>query len=202
MGTIDGRSRQLAESHVNVCLQTGISLDGFHPEVMHSQWEYQTGVGNPMDISDQLWMSRFLLQKMAEKMEVQISYEPKLEKELNGSGAHINFSTRYMREEADLDYMNLLCANLQETHNKAISVYGKGNKKRLTGKHETSSIGEFTWGIGDRSASIRIPISTSRNGGSGYLEDRRPSANMDPYEACSYLVSSVSHVNEDLMITT
>ena len=196
-------ARQLMDGFMNIITQSGIMLDGYHPEVMLSQWEYQTTTGSPLDIADQLWMSRFILQRMSERMGIAISYDPKpVEGDWNGSGAHINFSTRYMREESDMDYINLLCVNMEETHKKAIKSYGHGNNKRLTGKNETSSIKKFTWGEGDRSASIRIPLSTIRGGGLGHLEDRRPSANMDPYEAFSYLVPAISHTNEDLLVNT
>ena len=203
VGSETNKGKNLAELHANICLQSGLSFDGFHSEVMLSQWEYQLGTGSPLDIADQLWFSRFLLQRLGERTNISISYDPKpIKGDWNGSGAHINFSTSYMREEADMDYMNLLCANLQETHKKAIDAYGKGNKKRLTGKNETSSAGKYTWGTSDRSASIRIPLYTIKGNGLGYLEDRRPAANMDPYIAFSYLVSAVSHINEDLLMTT
>lgn len=196
-------SRQLMDGFMSILPQSGIMLDGYHPEVMLSQWEYQTAAGSPLDVADKLWMTRFILQRMSERMGIAISYDPKpVEGNWNGSGAHINFSTRYMREESDMDYINLLCANMEETHKKAIKSYGHGNDKRLTGKNETSSIKKFTWGEGDRSASIRIPISTIMGGGLGHLEDRRPSANMDPYEAFSYLVPAISHINEDLLGNT
>ena len=191
-------SRNLADAHANICIQSGIFIDGYHPEVMLSQWEYQTGVGMPLDISDQLWMSRFILQRIGERMDVSISYDPKhVDGDWNGSGTHINFSNGDMRNDIDLSYITLLCANLQESHNEAIDAYGNNNKKRLTGKHETSSIDKFSWGVSDRSASIRIPLTTSNNG-RGHLEDRRPAANMDPYEALSYLVSAVSNINKEM----
>ena len=195
-------SRNLAEAHANICLQSSINLDGFHPEVMLSQWEYQTGIGTPLDISDQLWMSRFILQRIGERMDVSISYDPKpVEGDWNGSGAHINFSNRGMREDKDLGYINLLCASLQESHSEAIGAYGIGNEKRLTGNHETSSIENFSWGEADRTASIRIPLSTAKNG-RGHVEDRRPAANMDPYEALTYIISTVSNINRDMLVTT
>lgn len=195
-------SRSLADAHASMCMQSGISMDGYHPEVMLSQWEYQTGVGTPLDISDQLWMSRFILQRIGERMDVSISYDSKLvEGDWNGSGAHINFSNSAMREDTDLGYINILCANLLESHAQAIGTYGKDNDKRLTGKHETSSIDKFSWGPGDRSASIRIPLLTVKNG-RGHLEDRRPSASMDPYEALSYLASTVSTINREMLVTT
>jgi len=195
-------SRNLAEAHANMCIQSSIKIDGFHSEVMLSQWEYQTGIGTALDVSDQLWMSRFILQRIGERMDVSISYDPKLvEGDWNGSGAHINFSNRGMREDEDLGYINLLCASLQESHSEAIGAYGNGNERRLTGKHETSSVDNFSWGEGDRSASIRIPLSTVKNG-KGHIEDRRPAANMDPYEALSYVISVVSNINREMLVTT
>jgi len=195
-------SRNIAEGHANMCISNDIKFEGYHPEVMLSQWEYQIGLCGPLDAADQLWMSRFLLQRIGERMNIAISYDPKpVEGDWNGSGAHINFSNKRMREDEDLGYINLLCASLQESHSEAIGAYGEGNDRRLTGKHETSSSDNFTWGESDRSASIRIPLSTVKEG-RGHIEDRRPSANMDPYEALTYLISTVSKINREMLVTT
>ena len=71
-----------------------------------------------------------------------------------------------------------------------MSVYGAHNEQRLTGKHETQSIDEFSYGVSDRGASIRIPISTVEDGWKGRLEDRRPSSNGDPYRIASVIIST------------
>ena len=76
------------------------------------------------------------------------------------------------------------------THDLHIDVYGIGNEKRLTGQHETCSIKEFRWGISDRGASIRIPIATVESGWKGWLEDRRPASNGDPYKIGSVIIST------------
>ena len=136
-------------------------------------------------------------------MHIAISYDPKpVEGDWNGSGAHINFSTKHMRESADMEYMNLICSSMGSYHTKSIEVYGNGNERRLTGKHETSSLENFSWGEMDRSASIRIPIATVKNNGKGHLEDRRPAANIDPYEAFAYLLGVTNNISEELFIAT
>ena len=198
------KGRMIAEQHANLCVQSGLAFEGFHPEVMLSQWEYQIGPGNPLDIADQLIFSRFLLQRITERVSfpVAVSYDSKVmpDGNWNGSGAHINFSSKQMREEDGTEYLNIICSSLAESHDEAIKSYGKDNDKRLTGRHETSSIDKFTWGENDRTASIRIPFSAVGEDKMGYLEDRRPSASMNPYEAFSYLVSTVSSVSKELLV--
>ena len=193
--------RDIVETFTITSAGAGIHLDGVNSEVMLSQWEYQTRPKNALEASDELWITRFILQKVSERMKVGISYDPKLmEGDWNGSGGHINFSTEHMRKNADMDYMNLLCSSMSTYHDKAIEVYGEGNVRRLTGKNETSSIDKFTWGELDRTASIRIPAETVKNDGKGYLEDRRPSANFDPYMAFNYLLKVYNNINEELFV--
>ena len=195
--------RELIENHAMMCSAAGISIPGTNAEVMLSQWEYQLEPKPALEAADNLIVSRFILQRLAERMGIAISYDPKpVEGDWNGSGAHINFSTNHMRTNADMDYMNLICSSMAKYHDEAIEAYGEGNERRLTGKHETSSIDKFTWGELDRSASIRIPIYTVKNDGKGYLEDRRPAANVDPYKAFSYLLGVTSNISEEMFIAT
>ena len=72
-----------------------------------------------------------------------------------------------------------------------IEVYGAHNDQRLTGAHETQSIDQFSFGVSDRGASIRIPIMTVEKGWKGWLEDRRPASNGDPYKIASRIIKTV-----------
>ena len=201
VGTANGRS--LVDTHARLCNQAGISIFGTNAEVMLSQWEYQTAPKPAVMSADDVVLSRYILQRLAEDMNIAISYEPKpLKGDWNGSGGHINFSTGYMRSESDIAYLTLLCSSMEQYHEEALLYYGINNDERLTGKHETSSVDEFSWGESDRSSSVRIPVSTVQSGGKGYIEDRRPAANIDPYEAYTYLVNTISKINKELLITT
>ena len=75
-----------------------------------------------------------------------------------------------------------------------IAVYGPDNDKRLTGKHETAPWNKFSYGIADRGASIRVPHSFANSGYKGYLEDRRPSSQGDPYQIASQILKTIASV--------
>lgn len=180
-GNVLGRG--LSDNHLFLCSKAGINLFGANAEVMLSQWEFQTQPREALDAADELWLARYILERMGEVSNYGISYDPKLYPNLNGAGCHTNISTERTRSTDDWheDYMDIF----KRYHLSHMSVYGEGNEARLTGDHETSNYQSFTWGYGDRGASVRLEK------GAEYFEDRRPGANCDPYLVTSVILNTL-----------
>ena len=182
--------RHIVEKHYKKCLDIGLKVSGINAEVMLGQWEFQIGPVEGIDACDQLWVARYILEKICEEYNVYVSYDPKPIKgeSWNGSGCHVNYSTIGTRSKDGINIIYSYIDKLSKCHEEHIKVYGNNNE-RLIGKLETSSINKFTYGVADRTASIRIPYDVNNNG-KGYLEDRRPASDIDPYIVLSKLVKT------------
>jgi glutamine synthetase len=193
VGSKNAFGREIIEEHLDACLDAGINVEGINAEVATGQWEFQIFAKGATAAGDQLWVARYLLERIGEKYGVAIEYHPKPlgATDWNGSGMHANFSNTTLRTCGSKEIYEEICQKFSKTIKEHISVYGADNDKRLTGLHETQSIDKFSYGVSDRGASIRIPIATVEAGWKGWLEDRRPASNANPYGVAAAIINTV-----------
>ena len=187
--------RDIVEEHLDQCLEAGINVEGINAEVAVGQWEFQVFAKGAKNAGDQMWIARYLAERNAEQDGLSINWHPKpIKGDWNGSGMHVNFSNSLLRKSGNDKIFFKVCEEFGKNINRHMDVYGADNDQRLTGKHETQSINEFSYGISDRGASIRIPISTVEDGWKGRLEDRRPASNADPYSVAAVVIKTTKEI--------
>ena len=192
VGGKNTHGRSFVEEHADLCIESGINFEGINQEVACGQWEFQLFAKGAKKAGDELWIARYLLDRLTEEYGYYIEYHPKpIKGDWNGSGMHANFSNSTLRECGSQEIYEKICESFRPVVKEHIDVYGQYNDQRLTGLHETASIHDFSYGVSDRGASIRIPIITVEQGWKGWLEDRRPASNADPYKIAARIVKTV-----------
>lgn len=193
VGAYNAFGRHIVEEHLDACLDAGLNVEGINAEVATGQWEFQIFSKGAKEAGDQIWVARYLLERIGEKYGVAINWhcKPLGALDWNGSGMHANFSNGTLRNANSKETFTKICEAFRPVVKEHIAVYGADNDKRLTGKHETASIHDFSYGVSDRGASIRIPVYTVQHNWSGYLEDRRPNSAADPYKVAARIIKTV-----------
>lgn len=193
VGAKNAHGRACVDDHLDACLEAGLNVEGINAEVAAGQWEFQVFAKSAKRAGDEIWIARYLLERVGEAYGYAIEWHPKPFGALdwNGSGMHANFSNSAMREAGDEAVFTKICNAFGGKIDRHIDVYGAHNEQRLTGEHETQAIDKFSYGALDRGASIRIPHTTIDDGWKGRLEDRRPASNADPYKVASAIIKTV-----------
>lgn len=194
VGGKNTHGRELVEEHADLCIDAGLIFEGINQEVACGQWEFQLFAKGAKKAGDEIWVARYLLDRLTEKHGYYIEYHPKPVKgDWNGSGMHANFSNSTLRTCGSEETYKKICEAFRPLTDEHIDVYGEHNDQRLTGLHETAHVSDFSYGISDRGASIRIPLLTVEKGWKGYLEDRRPASNADPYKVAGRIIETVKN---------
>ncbi|MGN8069222.1 glutamine synthetase beta-grasp domain-containing protein [Mucilaginibacter sp. SG564] len=193
VGANNAFGREIVEEHLDVCLEAGLNVEGINAEVAAGQWEFQIFAKGAKEAGDQIWVARYLLERIGESYGVAINWhcKPLGQLDWNGSGMHANFSNTLLRTANSKEKFEAVCEAFRPAVKECIAVYGADNDQRLTGKHETASIHDFSYGVSDRGASIRIPLYAVDHNWSGYLEDRRPNSAADPYKVAAVIIKTV-----------
>jgi len=196
VGANNAFGRNIIEEHLDACIDAGINVEGINAEVATGQWEFQIFSKGAKQAGDQIWVARYLLERIGEKFAVAINWhcKPLGALDWNGSGMHANFSNSLLRNAGKKEIFDKVCEAFRPVVKEHIEVYGADNHLRLTGKHETASILDFSYGVSDRGASIRIPVVVPAKGWKGYLEDRRPNSAADPYKVAARIIKTVKSV--------
>nr|CAH7745052.1 unnamed protein product [Callosobruchus chinensis] len=176
MCTVIGR--EITECIYRALLYAGVNVYSDCAEPAPSQWELKTNGERGVKPADDMWFSRWLMQRIAEDFGLCISFQPFVSPRWSKSGLHVTYSTKKMRDNDGMKYIQETIKKLEKCHTEMLKIY------------KSTYLGDkFTSGIGDRTASVRIPkiVADKKK---GFIEDRRPAGNADPYKIMEALIKA------------
>ena len=191
-GIFNSYQRPFLQDTREKLLDAGIELTGFNYEVAPSQAEFQV-CDYGIEAAYQLLILRYILERNGELFNIHISFSNVVYRydNINNSGCHVNISNLNMRNDNGIEeIINKINELGDKTPTNEIDfnfIFGNNNTERLTGQLETSNWKIFDWGIGTRHSSIRVPVLTNKEH-KGYFEDRRPGANVNPFNYLYHLL--------------
>ncbi|NNF21915.1 MAG: glutamine synthetase, partial [Saprospiraceae bacterium] len=143
--------RKFKDELLDICLEAGLNVEGTNGEVAAGQWEWQVFAKGAKQAGDEVWIARYLMERLTEDYGLYIEYHPKPlgDTDWNGSGMHANFSNTYLRTASSKEKIEEICEAFRSVVDDHITVYGAFNEQRLTGQHETAAITDFSYGVSD-----------------------------------------------------
>ena len=188
-------ARRIVEEHLDICLDAGITHQSSNAEVAKGQWGFQTFGKGSKSAADQVWIARYLLERLCERYSVDPEWHSKpIEGDWNGSGLHCSFSTEFLRGKGGQAYFEELMEAFYKYHNEHIAAYGPDDPQRFMPSTDEQSLDKFNYGVARYGVSIRLPHTFVNSGYKGYLEDRRPNSAGDAYKIVSRILQTLSTV--------
>ena len=188
--------RPVVEAHLENCLKAGLKISGINAEVMPGQWEFQVGPVAAPEVADQLWVARWLLYRTAEDFPTTVGQQ-RLGQARPEAG-----QGRLERRRLPHQLLDRRDAReLRRVHRRRRGARHapRAAHRQLRRRHRGApdrpardGLAARVHATASRTAAPRCAFrGRSRIDKKGYIEDRRPNANMDPYVVTRLIIETV-----------